>query len=350
MQPHVFGTLDGLPILEAEIRSAAGASARVISWGAVIRELSMPLSGGREQRLVLGLNTLDDYVRHSPHFGALAGRYANRIAHGRFTLEGTTWQLPLNDKGKHTLHGGGVGAGFGRRPWQVARCGDSSVSLRLHSSHQDAGFPGAVEVECTYLMLEPATLRMEITATSDRATPLSLGQHSYFNLDGSVDILDHTLQIDAESYTPLDDEGIPTGEMCGVADTVFDFRLSRRVGYADATGNANRYDMNFVLSQRVRDATSGLARAATLRSARSRVELQIWTTEPALQFYDGYKLALPVPGLAGARYAAKAGLCLEPQRFPDSPNQPQFPDAILRPGAVYRQLTEFRFRELPAGG
>lgn len=347
MQPHVFGTLDGLPIFEAEIRSGAGASARIISWGAVIRDLHMPLSGGREQRLVLGLNTIEDYVRHSPHFGALAGRYANRIAHGRFTLDGTTWQLPLNDKGKHTLHGGGAGAGFGRRPWQLARCDGSSVTLRLHSPHEDAGFPGAVEIECTYRMLEPATLQTQITATSDRATPLSLAQHSYFNLDGSADVLDHTLQIDAGIHTPLDDEDIPTGERRPVAGTVFDFRVPRRVGCADASGKPVRYDMNFALSRRTRDAGSGVARAATLTSARSCVELQVWTTEPALQFYDGYKLALPVAGLGGVRYATHAGLCLEPQRFPDSPNQPQFPQAILRPGEVYRQLTEFRFRELP---
>jgi aldose 1-epimerase len=349
MKPHVFGMLDGQPIMEVQIRSAAGISARIISWGAVIRDLSILLSSGAEQRLVLGLNTIDDYVRHSPSFGALTGRYANRIAHGRFTLDGASWQLPLNDKGRHTLHGGGVGLGFGRRPWQVGHCDDASVSLQLHSPHGDAGFPGAVDAECTYRMLEPATLQMEVTATCDRATPLSFGQHSYFNLDGTASVLDHELQIEAESYTPLDAEDIPTGEVSPVAGTVFDFRMPRRVDCADAAGKPVRYDMNFVLNRHLQEAGGcGLIRAATLTSMRSRVELQVWTTEPALQLYDGYKLALPVGGLSGVQHAANAGVCLEPQRFPDSPNQPQFPAAILRPGAIYRQLTEFRFRELPA--
>lgn len=347
MAPRIFGMLEGRAVHEVTIRSLAGAQAHIISWGAAVRDLTMPLRHGTQQRLVLGLNTLEDYLRHSRHFGAVAGRFANRIAHGRFVLDGATWQLPLNDNGKHSLHGGG--AGFGRRLWQLAAHGDSFVTMTLVSPDGDSGYPGTMSVACTYRMLEPATLRMELTATCDMPTPLCLSQHSYFNLDGSADILDHTLQIAADSYTPVDADNIPTGEIRSVHGTCYDYRQPRSVRLMNDAGQPIHYDVNFALRRADLHSMGAnaqpVAHAATLASLRNGVELQVWTTEPGLQLYDGYKLDVPVAGLGGARYRANAGVCLEAQYFPDSPNHPHFPDAILRPGDVYRQLTEFRFRE-----
>lgn len=346
MEPRVFGMLDGQPIYEITIRSRAGIQAQVITWGAVVRDLCAPRRAGGVQRLVLGLRTLEDYLQHSPHFGAIAGRFANRIARGRFVLNGATWQLPLNQNGKHSLHGGGTG--FGRRPWQLAGYDDSSVTLTLVSPDGDSGYPGAVFVTCTYRLVEPATLRVELTAICDAPTPLNLSQHSYFNLDGSPDILDHTLQIAADFYTPTDAEDIPTGEIRSVQGTHYDFGEPRPVRLLDEAARRVRYDTNFVL-RRPDPKPAGLdapclVHAATLASPKGDVTLEVWTTEPGLQLYDGYKLKLPVVGLDGTSYAASAGLCLEPQHFPDSPNRSHFPDTILRPGSIYRQLTEYRCR------
>lgn len=346
MQPRVFGTIDREPIHEATIGSRAGMQAQIITWGAVVRDLRARLPGGKQQRFVLGLNTLEDYLQHSPHFGCVVGRFANRIAHGRFVLNGETSQLPLNDNGRHSLHGGG--AGFGRRVWHLAACDDTSATLTLVSPDGDNGYPGMVTVTCTYRMLEPATLRMELTATCDLPTPLNLSQHSYFNLDSSPDILDHTLQVAADFYTPTDGDDIPTGEIRSVQGTPNDFRQPRAVRRLDNAGQRIRYDLNFAL-RRAEQQVAGvggqsIARAATLASSKNGVALEVWTTEPGLQLYDGYKLKLPAPGLDGSHYRANAGLCLEAQRFPDSPNHPHFPDAVLRPGTIYRQLTEFRFR------
>lgn len=349
MEPRIFGSIDRQPIYEVTISSRGGMRAQIITWGAIVRDLLAPLPGGGQQRLVLGLNSIEDYLQHSPHFGCIVGRFANRIAQGRFTLNGETAQLPLNDRGKHSMHGGG--AGFGRRVWHLASFDAISATLTLVSPDGEAGYPGAVSVTCTYRMLEPATLRIELGATCDMPTPVNLSQHSYFNLDGSPDILDHALQIAADFYTPTDSEDIPTGEVRAVQDTAYDFRQPRPVRRMDASGDRVRYDMNFAL-QRTEQQLAGaggqcIARAATLASSRNGAALDIWTTEPGLQFYDGFKLNVPVAGLGGSYYRANAGLCLEPQRFPDSPNRSHFPDAILRPGSIYRHLTEYRFRVRP---
>ncbi|HEY8566504.1 MAG TPA: aldose epimerase family protein [Beijerinckiaceae bacterium] len=344
MNPTLFGTLDDTPVYEITLRSAAGAEAKVITWGAVVRDLQVPRPGGGLQRVVLGSNSLDDYWQHSPHFGAIAGRYANRIAGGRFSVDERAYQLPLNQDGKHSLHGGGQG--FGKRPWQLAAATESSVTLTLVSPDGDHGYPGDLTVTCTYRLLEPATLRVELSATTTDATPVNLCHHSYFKLDGAADILDHRLDIAADFWTPVDADLIPTGEVRAVAGTPFDFRAPRAIGHAGTDGTRTWYDHNWVL-RRERVETPGrprpLAYAAGLTSSRSGLRLEVWTTEPGLQFYDGFKINLPVPGLDGAPYGANAGLCLEPQHFPDSPNRPHFPSTILRPGEVYRQVTEYRF-------
>ena len=338
-----FGQHDGREVYEATIRSGAGAEAKVITYGAVVRDLVVP-SGGGAQGVVNGLESLEDYVRHSPHFGAIAGRYANRIREGRFALDGESYQLPLNQENKHSLHGGGNG--LGKQVWHVGGAGEDFVTLVHVSPDGEAGYPGTLVTTCTYRVLG-TTLRVELSAVSDRATPVNLCHHSYFNLDGSDGVLDHTLELAADFYTPVDADLIPTGEIRAVADTPFDFRVPRPLRREKPDGSRFWYDNNFVL-RRERLEPSGIERlplayAATFASPVNGLAMQVWTTEPGLQVYDGFKTDVPVPGLDGARYGANSGLCLEPQHFPDSPNRPHFPNTILQPGAVYRQVTEYRF-------
>jgi aldose 1-epimerase len=340
MSTRVFGEADGRPVHEVTLRSEAGAEAKLIEWGAVLRDLVVPL-GQSTQRVVLGLNTLDDYIRHSPYFGAIAGRYGNRIAQGRFRLCGRLHQLSLND-GRNSLHGGA--RGFSSRPWQLAWTEGSSAAFTLLSPDGDEGYPGNLTVSCIY-RLAGSTLRVELTAATDADTPINLCQHSYFNLDGSPSILDHTLQLAADFYTPTDAELIPTGEVRAVAGTPYDFREPRPVRHAGEAGQPFRYDINFVLrrDRLARAEGPALAYVGTFASPRSGLSMEVWSTEPGLQFYDGWMIDVPVAGLHGYPYGAYAGVCLEPQRFPDSPNRPHFPTAILRPGSAYRQITEYRF-------
>jgi aldose 1-epimerase len=334
VSPQVFGEIDGVPAFEVTIGSKAGARAKILTWGAVVRDLVVPARGA-PQRVVLGLNTLDDYRAHSPHFGAVPGRFANRIANGSFTLDGVEHRLDRKPGEKHTLHGGPNG--FGRRIWKLGAYDASSIALSLESPDGDAGFPGALTATCIYRMLEPATLRVELSAVADRPTIVNLTQHSYFNLDGSPDILDHELTIFAEFYTPADAELIPTGEIRAVAGTPYDFRAPRRV--RDPSGTA--YDTNFVLSASL--SPDGLAPVARLRSPLNDLTLSLFSTEPGVQLYDAAKLNCPAPGLDGQRYGAHAGLCLEPQAFPDAPHRRHFTDCVLRPDSEYQHVSEFRF-------
>lgn len=341
MAVREFGRLEGEAIAQATIRSAEGAQAEVISWGAVVRDLVVPTRAGN-RRVVLGLQSLEDYVARSPHFGAIAGRFANRIRDGRFSLDGRSYDLPRNENGRTSLHGGGQG--FGKRPWRLVEAREDAVRLALHSPDGDAGYPGALDVACTY-SLAGATLRVALEARADAPTPVNLCHHSYFTLDDAETILDHEIEIAADFYTPLDPYDVPTGEVLRVEGSPYDLRTARPVR-READGERLRFDNNFALA-RTRTEPSGietpLAFAARVRSPESGVVLEVWTTEPGLQFYDGYKTDLDVPGHDGRRYGPCSGLCLEPQHFPDSPNQPHFPSTILRPGAVYRQVTEYRF-------
>ena len=335
-----MGEAGGVPVDEVTIRSQAGAEARVMTWGAVLRDLVVPLPGGGRQRVVLGLNSLEDYIAHSPHFGAIAGRFANRVAEGRFTVDGRDCQLDRNQAGRHALHGGS--AAFGKRVWSIGSHDERSVSLVVVSPDGDGGYPGTLTASCTYRLDEPGTLTVELTAITDAPTIVNLAQHSYFNLDGSASILDHDLQVAADFVTPVDGDLIPTGEIAAVAGTAFDFRVARPIRFPGKEGAPFLYDHNFCLTS-PRPAPGGLRHAATLQSRRNGLSLAVHTTEPGLQVYDGHKIAVPVPGLDGTLYGASAGLCLEAQRWPDSPNRPHFTDPVLRPGEIYRQVTEYRF-------
>jgi aldose 1-epimerase len=336
---------DGTPIHEVLLRSPAGAEARVIDWGATLRDLTVPRRSGGSQRVVLGLADLADYQQHASHMGAIAGRYANRISGGRFTLDGREYQLPLNQDGRHSLHGGGQG--FGKRPWTIVRHDAASVTLALVSPDGDAGFPGTVNLWCRYSLVGDATLRIELSATTDAPTVINLAHHSYFKLDDGPDILDHELEVRANLMTPVDADLIPDGSLAPVAGTPFDFRRPRPIRFENPDGTRFWYDHNYVLRRDRREPSTAqgleLAHAATLSSPRSGLSMQLWTTEPALQVYDGFKLNTPVAGLDGNPYGANAGIALEPQHVPDSPNLPHFPSTTLRPGEVYRQVSEYRF-------
>ncbi len=335
MQVRSFGEADGAEIKEVTLRSPSGATASIITWGAVLRDLVVPAPAG-PQRVVLGLNTIEDYRAYSPHFGATPGRFANRIAGGHFTLDGVDYTLPTNDKGKNTLHGGPKG--FGKRPWRLDHADDVSAVLVLDSPAGDAGFPGAVRATCTYRLVDPGTLVVDLQATTDAPTLVNLAHHSYFNLDGSPDILDHEVMLNAPFMTPADADSIPTGEIRSVAGTPFDFTAMRPVRSADGT----TYDNNFVIAPAL-DPATGLAHAATVHSPKNGLTMKLHTDQPGLQFYDASKLNCPVPGLGGAHYGAHGGLALEAQTYPDAPHHRHFPSAVLRPGEVYRRRSEYRF-------
>ena len=334
MTKSLFGKIDGLPVDEIVLQSKAGASARILTFGAVLRDLVVPVAGGA-QHVTLGLNTIEDYVAHSPHFGAVPGRFANRIANGRFVLDGVVHTLDRKPGDKHTLHGGPKG--FGKRIWTLAGHDGTSATLTLRSPDGDAGFPGALTATCVYRLLEPATLRVELSATTDKPTVVNLTQHAYFNLDGSADVLDHDVTLFADFFTPSDPELIPTGEIRAVAGTPYDFRSERPVRNPGGTA----YDTNFVAARPI--GGDGLAPVARVRSPKNGLTLSLFSDQPGVQFYDAPTLNIPVPGLDGARYGAHAGLCLEPQAFPDSPNRRHFTDTVLRPGGTYRHVSEFRF-------
>ena len=334
MSARTFGHVGDAPVLEAEIGSKAGARAKILTYGAVLRDVVIPIDGGL-QRVILGLNSIEDYVQHSPSFGAVPGRFANRIAHGEFEIDGVRYELERKPGDKHTLHGGPKG--FGKRVWKLGAHDADQVNLSLVSADGDMGFPGEMQATCVYKFIEPATLRVELTAVADKPTLVNLTQHAYFNLDGSPDILDHELELACDFYTPSDAELIPTGEIRAVAGTAYDFRNPRPIRNAEGV----TYDTNFVASNPL--GADGLAFIARLRSPRNRLSLELHSSEPGVQVYDSAKLDCPVPGLDGAHYGAHAGLCLEPQAFPDSPNRRHFTDVVLRPDREYRHVSEFRF-------
>jgi len=334
MTTSQFGVLsDGSEVQEIVIADG-DLTASIITLGAAIRDLRL---AGVDHPLVLGFDRLDDYVNHSPHFGAVAGRCANRIGKGRLVIDGHVYQLPLNERGRVHLHGGA--RGFGKRLWRVVSQDRRSVTLGITSLDGEEGYPGRVEAFCRYTVEAPGALHMEAEATTSAPTVVNLAQHSYFNLDDSPDILDHEVQIFAEYYTPTDGDNVPTGEILSVAGTDYDLRARRPIRNVK-NGVRFTYDINYVVN---RSKTGQVSRHAALRSPKNGVTLSVSSTEPGLQFYDGYSMNVPVPGLGGRRYGASAGCCFEAQFFPDSPNHPNFPSAILRPGGTYRQSTLFAF-------
>jgi len=347
MTVRQVGSFEGRAVEEALLRGPSGATAAILTFGATLRDLVVPAGGGM-QRVALGFPQFDPYPQHAPHFGAIAGRYANRIAHGRFVLDGQTYQLPLNQAGRHSLHGGGKG--FGKRNWTLVDATDASVTLALVSAHDDAGYPGRLSVFCTYGLTQSGNqtvLGIELSASTDAPTVVNLCHHSYWNLDGSPDILDHDLMLRANLMTPVDADLIPNGALDPVSDTPFDFRTARPIRHMNADGSRFWYDHNYVLRRDRREPSPAagleIAHAGTLSSRRNGLAMEVWTTEPAMQVYDGQGMKPPVAGHHGGLYGPCSGIALEPQHVPDSPNLPHFPSTVLRPGELYRQVTEYRF-------
>jgi aldose 1-epimerase len=337
MPSQLFGRLpDGTEIMEIRLSAASGASASIITLGAALRDLAAPLRDGSARRVVLGYPTLEGYLSDSAYLGVTVGRHASRIRGGRLSIAGVEYQLTLN-AGRHHLHGGV--RGFSHRNWHVLDVDDSAVLLGLVSCDGDQGYPGTVDVRCAYRLVEPATLRVVMTASTDALTTVNLAHHSYFSLVPGQSIRNHRLQIHASHYTPFDAELIPTGEISSVAGTPYDFRNPRVID--EAAGGADfRYDMCLVLDH----AADRLSLAATLQAPDRELAMEVHTTEPCLVFYDAANLQSRQAGLDGRPHFPHAGLCLEPIRFPDSANCPWFRPALLRPGDLYRQVTEYRFR------
>jgi aldose 1-epimerase len=330
-----------------KLTNAHGVEARFITYGATLVSLTAPDRSGKLANIVLGFDSLEKYVAPGiPYYGATVGRYANRIAKARFTLDGKTHQLEAND-GPNTLHGGK--RGFDKRNWKaeaIQAAQGGGVRMTLVSADGEGGYPGEVTAQVVYKLDDQDNLEIDYHATSTAPTPINLANHAYFNLTGdpSVPVLDHLVTINADRFTPVDATLIPSGELRPVAGTPFDFRtahtIGSRIGADDEQLRLGRgYDHNWVLNK----TGSGMTLAATVTEPRSGRSLEVRTTQPGVQFYTGNFMDGKPSGV-GTVYAYRTGMCFETQHFPDSPNQPSFPSTILRPGQVYSHKTTLSLR------
>ena len=346
-----FGrTADGQAVELFTLTNAQGIEVQLTNYGGIITSLKTPDRSGRIDDIVLGYDSLNGYLRNRPYLGAIVGRYGNRIANGRFTLDGTTYRLAVNN-GPNSLHGGI--RGFDKVVWHAEpfrNDGAEGVALEYTSADMEEGYPGTLRARVTYTLTDDNRLIVEYQATSDKPTPVNLTQHSYWNLagDGSQDILAHVLTINADSMTPVDSTLIPTGEISPVAGTPFDFRTPVAIGARiDQRQNTQiryggGYDHNFVLNRR-NPAADSVVHAAHVADPSTGRTLDVFTTEPGIQFYSGNFLDGSITGKAGHIYKYRYGLALETQHYPDSPNHTNFPSTILRPGQQYRSRTVFAF-------
>jgi aldose 1-epimerase len=350
-----FGeTADGQSVEIFTLTNAHGVEVRLTNYGGIITSLKTPDRSGRFDDIVLGYDSLSGYLHNSPYFGAIVGRYGNRIARGRFTLDGTTYRLAVNN-GPNSLHGGI--RGFDKVVWNAEpfrNDGTEGVVLEYTSADMEEGYPGTLHARVTYTLTDDNRLIVDYQATSDKATPVNLTQHTYWNLagDGRRDILAHVLTINADSITPVDSTLIPTGETSPVAGTPFDFRTPMPIGARiDQRQNTQiryggGYDHNFVLIHGNAGADS-LVHAAHVAEPLTGRTLDVFTSEPGIQFYSGNFLDGSITGKAGHTYKYRYGLALETQHYPDSPNHANFPSTILRPGDQYRTHTIFAFGVAP---
>jgi len=346
VKKEAFGkTPDGVEIDQYILTNANGMTAKIITYGAILTELDVPDRDGKLGDVVLGFDNLKDYLERNPHFGATTGRVANRIAKGKFTLDGKEYTLAVNN-GPNSLHGGLKG--FDKRVWKAGAKptpNGTAVELSYVSKDGEEGYPGDLNVTVTYTLTNDNALRIDYTATTDKATPVNLTNHSYFNLAGpkSGDILGHELMIAAERYTPTDDTQIPTGEIKPVKDTPLDFTTPRRIGdridqFKSSPGGG--YDHNFVLNSGGKEEPGFAARVSEPKTGRI---MEMYTTEPGVQFYTGNYLDGKLTGRGGVVYKKHAGFCLEAQHFPDSVHHNNFPSIILKPGETYHQTTIYKF-------
>jgi aldose 1-epimerase len=342
-----FGKMPDGTVIDEYLLSAGEIRIGVIPYGGIVTRIEMPDNRGRMGNITLGFDRLEDYLTKSPYFGCITGRYANRIGGARFTLDGVEYRLPANN-GPNTLHGGLKG--LDKQVWQVREMAlKEGVALRLTYRSPDGaeGFPGNLDVTVVYSVTSGNEWRIEYKATSDKPTVLNLTNHAYFNLagNGAGSILDHRIILNADRFTMVDSASIPTGEIADAAGTPFDFRTATRIGERIRQPhpqliNGHGYDHNWI----VRDAGGkALILAARLEDPASGRVMEVLTTEPGIQFYTGNYLDGTLAGSGGGLYRQSEGLCLETQHFPDSPNKPQFPSTVLRPGETFASTTIHRF-------
>ena len=341
-----FGTADGQSVNLYTLTNRNGMEARITNYGGIVVSLTAPDRNNKWADIVLGLNDLDSYLKGHPYFGALIGRYGNRIAKGRFTLNGVEYKLAVNN-GENHLHGGIKG--FDKVVWTAQSMRTKlgpALSLTYLSKDGEEGYPGNLKVKVVYTLTNNNELRIDYTASTDKDTVINLTHHSYFNLagEGNGDILSHVLKLNASRFIPTDAGSIPTGEIRDVQGTPFDFRKPTAIGARinqddEQIKFGGGYDHNWVI-----DGRAGVLRqAATAFEPTSGRVMDVWTTEPGVQFYTGNFLDGTLTGKSGKPYPRRSGFCLETQHYPDSPNQPKFPTTTLRKDAVYRSTTIYRF-------
>ena len=337
-----FGkTADGTAVELFTLKNDNGIEVAVSNYGGLIKSIRTPDRSGAFADIVLGFDTLEGYLGEHPYFGAVLGRYANRIAFGRFTIDNVPHRLAMNNGPNH-LHGGVKG--FDKHVWQPEILAGNSVRFSRVSPDGEEGYPGTLQVAVAYSLTNYNELIIEFQATTDQPTHVNLSQHTYFNLAGGGDVLGHLLTIDADRYTPVDRSSIPNGVLAPVRDTPFDFRKPTAIGARIAAKNpqiehGRGYDHNFVLN-REGDALELAARVVEPVSGRI---LEVATTEPGVQLYTGNFLDGRIVGKGGVAYERHAGFCLETQHFPDTPNKPDFPSSLLRPGSTYSSRTVYKF-------
>jgi aldose 1-epimerase len=335
-----FGMYENKPVTEYTITNAMGMQVSIINYGGTVTKLITPDKDGKMGDVVLGFDSLSGYLQKGdPYFGALIGRYGNRIANGKFMLDGKQYTLAQNDHG-NSLHGGNKG--FDKVYWDTEKMpGDSSLKLNYLSKDGEEGYPGNLNVQVIYTLGSDNSLKIDYSATTDKPTPVNLTNHCYFNLTAGKDstILDHELSLNADRYTPVNDLLIPTGKIDPVKGTVMDFTTAKKIG-RDIDSVKGGYDHNWILNKR----GNGLEEAATVYDAGSGRFMEVFTTEPGLQFYSGNFLDGSLTNTKnGLRYVKHGALCLEAQHYPDSPNESSFPSTILKPGETYHQTTVYKF-------
>ncbi|MBS1918821.1 MAG: galactose mutarotase [Bacteroidetes bacterium] len=335
-----FGMYESKPVTEYTLSNASGMQVGIINFGGTVTKLITPDKNGAMGDVVLGFDSLAGYLQKgNPYFGALIGRYANRIANGKFMLNGKQYSLAQNDHG-NSLHGGIKG--FDKVYWNIEKIpGDSSLKLSYLSKDGEEGYPGNLNIQVIYTLGSDNSLKMEFTATTDKPTPVNLTNHSYFNLSAGKDstILGHELKLNSDRYTPVNDLLIPTGKISPVKGTAMDFIKAKKVG-RNIDLVKGGYDQNWILNKN----GNNLEEAATVYDDSSGRFMEVFTTEPGLQFYSGNFLDGTLTNTKnGNRYVKHGALCLEAQHYPDSPNEPSFPGTILKPGETYHQITVYKF-------
>lgn len=333
-----WGETDGKPVYLYTLTNKNSDEVKISTYGATVTSWIVGDNKKNKSNIVLGFDSLSGYLAKPPYFGATIGRYGNRIANAKFKIDTTTYQLSAND-GKNHLHGGNKG--YDKVIWDATPAADSSASLTLSYLSKDGeeGYPGNLKITVVYTLTDDNELLIDYTAETDKTTPVNLTHHSYFNLTGDVNntILNHELQVNADRYTPVDAELIPTGELKDVKGTAFDFLQPHKIGERIAAVDGG-YDHNFVLTRKSND----MELVATLSDSSTGRKLEVYTTEPGLQFYSGNFLDGTIKSSDGKAIQKHTGLCLETQHFPDSPNQPAFPSTLLKPGEKYHTVTRYK--------